>query len=1355
MKKFKLLFILAVMMISANIYGQCNSNTAYTLLLNDTSKMVSVSDTVVWFKFVAADNAIKVNLTYPQGVTPPATNISLYKMQSNSLVLIQQNNASASISYNNTTTDTSYIKITFATHFTGLMYFNVTKFIHYLGIGVRQHPLSASYSPFNQAINMTPPPQEYNIINLCYNQQPIDLQCIDNADLYNAYYTYRFKIDGFFVSNTFSPIVIDLITTYPYITMPTPLTIGVHTVELEIYDPNGDIKSKIGTPSYSLSPIFTITILDNGIPNSDILTIPTTICVGSTIILPVPSNTGVSYTLSAGGVNINPYLNNWWIHCYCPGLTTITVTATSICGGASTTTYPITVSTEPGIQSLDITCPDSPVQFNGLTCLDNAIDPSSYLSHCTWLWNFGDGTTSTYRNEIHSYATAGTYTVSFTIKYFLGTNCTSTETVTKTITVALPTIPIITGDHNNCKSTSTYIATNGTSYNWSINPPTSGTIISGQNTSEVTITWNSIGAHNFSVLTVTNNENGCDTSSSINVYQCCGEVILHDEDIENPSQIQPNTFINGTVTIKCNVNLNNQTLKFGPNAKIILYPGKTFTIDNNSSLQAGCEYMWDGIYVSDPLSGIEVTGHSTIQDAINGIVSENGGKFTLNDANMNANLYSVRVHNYTDPTSHTGSIRNTRFNEATTFSSGPTNLIYPPCVGQKTFCGVESSWILGVLNIGDETDAANLNTFQNMRYGVYAANSNINVVNNKFLNIQAVSITVPFPYPMPSSPVKYIEGAVFATNSFPWFTMNFPSPIGSWSFTPAFDVEVGGNGLKRNYFDNCKTGIYTYRNLSTIENNNFKNCGYGIRSIDVADKSKYTNNTIYGVPGNVVTPGYGIDLRNVFSNPKGIGCLVDSNDITNKYYGISLINISGNKTYRFADVNSNKIWFNVTAPTPASITHTGIWAQNSNFSQIKYNRIIRNVHAFAGLEDNNVLGIRIADCIEAKVMQNQINRMGSGIFGDGTLTNTKFGCNSFYDNYFGLNFNWSASVSAQGEAGVYNPDNGWYDGTQNGFLRIKKVFGPLDYYYDPTVMNAYDPSPYPFWGGIIVHQNTGVATLCVANPGSIGTGGNTGYGEPNFDVTARETAFGSIVRGEKLYSILEEEYRQKDREYVYEILRKYPEWINMGGQDDNVYFAFYNEMYQSDIEKVLKMREAMFDQNYALAKEKLLQIANDNTINTNRKIAGNIYLDTWGSFKYELSDEQQAALTTLAYLTPYAGGDAVYTARVMLDINPDEIHLDYVKPPVHYHTQAKELNAVVFPNPAKDKITVKFIETIAANGMIEFYGMMGNLVYTTTITKGVSETQINISSLKSGLYFYTVKVNDTKITSGKITIVNK
>jgi len=184
------------------------------------------------------------------------------------------------------------------------------------------------------------------------------------------------------------------------------------------------------------------------------------------------------------------------------------------------------------------------------------------------------------------------------------------------------------------------------------------------------------------------------------------------------------------------------------------------------------------------------------------------------------------------------------------------------------------------------------------------------------------------------------------------------------------------------------------------------------------------------------------------------------------------------------------------------------------------------------------------------------------------------------------------------------------------------------------------------------------------------------------------------------------------------------------------------------------MQLLIYENKLALAKEKLAQIADDNTINTNRKTASGIYLDTWGSNQFELNQEQTAALTTLAFLTPYAGGDAVYAARVMLDINPDEISVDYAIGPTHSQATDKELNAFVYPNPAKDRVTIKFNDVITSDGNIEFYGMLGNLVYTNTITKGIIETQININSLKSGLYFYTIKVNNTKITSGKITIIN-
>jgi PKD repeat protein len=63
-------------------------------------------------------------------------------------------------------------------------------------------------------------------------------------------------------------------------------------------------------------------------------------------------------------------------------------------------------------------------------------DISNYAA--SWLWNFGDGTTSTQQNPFHSYSSAGSYTVTLTVSY---NGCIDTETklVTVTGTSSLPT----------------------------------------------------------------------------------------------------------------------------------------------------------------------------------------------------------------------------------------------------------------------------------------------------------------------------------------------------------------------------------------------------------------------------------------------------------------------------------------------------------------------------------------------------------------------------------------------------------------------------------------------------------------------------------------------------------------------------------------------------------------------------------------------------------------------------------------------------------------------------------------------------------------------------------------------------
>ena len=132
---------------------------------------------------------------------------------------------------------------------------------------------------------------------------------------------------------------------------------------------------------------------------------------------------------------------------------------------------------------------------------------------------------------------------------------------------------------------------------------------------------------------------------------------------------------------------------------------------------------------------------------------------------------------------------------------------------------------------------------------------------------------------------------------------------------------------------------------------------------------------------------------------------------------------------------------------------------------------------------------------------------------------------------------------------------------------------------------------------------------------------------------------------------------------------------------------------------------------------------------------------------------QISALYDIATQAPYAAGDAVYTARVMLNIDPIQIALEYAKPPVH-HPQITQSNSVhIYPNPAKDILNIVFDQPISNEGVFEIWNMMGSKLITNIIPNNNTEQIINVSNLTSGIYIYIIKVNGIKLSSGKISII--
>ncbi len=110
------------------------------------------------------------------------------------------------------------------------------------------------------------------------------------------------------------------------------------------------------------------------------------------------SSSATSWAWDFGDGNTSTQQNP--IHTYAAdGTYTVCLIVTDACG-ADTICNPVTIN-----------CPNPTAQFSSVETLLTATFTDMSSSATSWLWEFGDGNTSTQQNPTHTYATPGTYTV--------------------------------------------------------------------------------------------------------------------------------------------------------------------------------------------------------------------------------------------------------------------------------------------------------------------------------------------------------------------------------------------------------------------------------------------------------------------------------------------------------------------------------------------------------------------------------------------------------------------------------------------------------------------------------------------------------------------------------------------------------------------------------------------------------------------------------------------------------------------------------------------------------------------------------------------------------------------------------
>jgi len=273
---------------------------------------------------------------------------------------------------------------------------------------------------------------------------------------------------------------------------------GTDTIHVNWSVPGNQLISVVETNQYGCSsPAGTLSVAVDTLPDATALPDTATICQSDSLIIngSVNISSGIIHWLTSGNGTFSDTTIASPV--YHPGnldsSVTLSMVLTSACG-SDTALIVLTVNPSPTITITAI--PDSIICFGDSVTLIAS-------GALTYLWNTGPTTDSIVVNPIGTTTFAVVGTSSF--------NCKTSDSITITVN-PLPTINAVTGPTTVCVNDSASYVANPTAgnYTWSI---FGGTIISGQFTDSVFVTWDSLGTD--TLIVVNSNASGCTSTDTV------------------------------------------------------------------------------------------------------------------------------------------------------------------------------------------------------------------------------------------------------------------------------------------------------------------------------------------------------------------------------------------------------------------------------------------------------------------------------------------------------------------------------------------------------------------------------------------------------------------------------------------------------------------------------------------------------------------------------------------------------------------------------------------------------------------------------------------------------------------------
>lgn len=883
---------------------------------------------------------------------------------------------------------------------------------------------------------------------------------------------------------------------------------------------------------------------------------------------------------------------------------------------------------------------------------------------------------------------------------------------------------------------------------WSV---VGGTIV-GSGTS-IQVNWSNPYTANSRVsVTLQIAAGGCQLSGTLNTYECCipnipGKYTIYNKSLSQTafngmSLVSPSNssyqkiVINGVFHVDANIHFQDIEFVLGPYARITLANNVELTISGTSAfsgnfdpptIRAGCAFMYDGIYVTHHTQKVNINNFD-VKDAINGIVSINGGQVNVLNSRFNNYRNAIQIINYnpTQVQNYSGSTSPLTLH-GNQFRGGPNMVPFLGQYSETTVKVVNSGYVeIGERNLGSNQFNPQPSTPQEkIGLAISMINSGGNIVNNQFFKINVIG-----------SPSQ--TGAILATTSQhqAWIA---PLQIGR--------LWTGGAAGDANHFDQGYQAIKTTNVRAVfIIDNTFKDYSSNIAVINASDYRVIQGNKInfqLGSPSNPNRSGSGIVVSSTHGLPTAGGA-VWSNHVEACRQGIFLTTVNS------MTISNNTIRTFSTAGASQLDARAGISASNGWNLIIRQNNLQHNTMApNSDLSGNNLRGISLNNVVDAFVWDNYVLRYGSGIYAANNNRVSQFRCNFLVGSIWGFNFD-KVYLDQQGQAGDPT-DNQWVSNRRTVRMNGSEEAMPLTAWY---YRSGAEFSPFSLGNGIFAttpQLTSGGEVSCsnVVQPGDTIPVDDDKYEDP--DMLGK--VFGSVVDSSTTFSSDAAQYFEKS--IAYRVLDEHTASMQQASANNTAFANFYLSHYQSGTGEVKRLYDALQYRSTADAQQLMADFTPANVFEQKIAEVNTIYAQSWAIGRFELDSAESAQLLPIALASALQWGEAVYTARVMLGMfDLDEnVGASNQRRTLHEEIWPETDLGKAYPNPTQGSFSFAgSLSTGLEQGKLQMYDLQGRLVAEPLVLYNNGAWQVADPQLKSGMYLYRLNIDGAEMQHGKIVI---